>query len=247
MVIFIISIITFFSTFLGGVFALTFKSKIKLIMAFSAGVILGLIAFEILPEIFELSTQHSISLIYPMITLLTGFFIFHFVEKFFHIHACENKECNNKKHSTISLITAIGLIVHSFLDGFSIGSGFKLDLLFGVLISIAVIGHDFADGLNTVSLILRSKNSDKKAVYFLIADSLAPVFGVIFSFFIDFPITFILLYLGYFAGSLLYISTSDILPQAHKENGFLKTIILSLIGVLFMFLLTFITKDLLNI
>ena len=49
----ILSIATFISTLLGGLFAIRFKDKLHYIMAFAAGVLLGVVAFDIFPEIIE--------------------------------------------------------------------------------------------------------------------------------------------------------------------------------------------------
>jgi ZIP family zinc transporter len=45
-------------------------------------------------------------------------------------------------------------MIHSFIDGLGIGLAFGLDSTTGFLVFIAVISHDFADGLNTVSFVL---------------------------------------------------------------------------------------------
>jgi ZIP family zinc transporter len=47
--------------------------------------------------------------------------------------------------------------------------------------------------------------------------------------FIQVPPSGLILYLGFFAGFLLYIGASDILPEAHSQNR--SSITLSLIGL----------------
>ena len=49
----------------------------------------------------------------------------------------------------------------------------------GILVAIAVISHDFTDGMNTVTLMLSNKNSTEAAKTFLFFDALAPVLGVL--------------------------------------------------------------------
>jgi len=43
---------------------------------------------------------------------------------------------------------------------------------------------------------------------------------------------------GFFAGFLLYIGVSDILPEAHSKNSSLKLIGLTILGVIFVFLVS---------
>lgn len=59
--------------------------------------------------------------------------------------------------------------------------------------------------MNTVTLMLTNKNSLRKARLFLIADSMAPIIGVMLSSMIKVPVEMLLLYLGFFTGFLLYI------------------------------------------
>ncbi len=108
----------------------------------------------------------------------------------------------------------------------------------GILVAVAVISHDFSDGLNTVSLILAHKNTDKKALAFLFIDAIAPVLGGLSTLLFQLPKNILLLYLGFFAGFLLYIGASDILPEAHSQHSSYKTILMTIMGVLFIFIIT---------
>ena len=97
---------------------------------------------------------------------------------------------------------------------------------------------DFSDGLNTVSLVLIHKNTDKTALAYLLMDALSPIFGAISTLFITIPANLLLLYLGFFAGFLLYIGTSDILPEAHRKNSSIATLALTVLGTVFIFLVS---------
>jgi len=82
------------------------------------------------------------------------------------------------------------------------------------------------------------KNTDKKALFFLFLDALAPVVGVFSTLLFHVPDSILLLYLGFFAGFLLYIGASDILPEAHSQHSSYKTILMTILGVVFIFLVT---------
>ncbi|MBX4206099.1 ZIP family metal transporter [Candidatus Microgenomates bacterium] len=115
---------------------------------------------------------------------------------------------------------------------------FQVSNTVGILVAIAVIAHDFSDGLNTVSLVLIHKNNNRKALLLLFIDAIAPVLGVIATNFIKLSAENLLLYLGFFAGFLLYIGAADILPEAHSEESSYKTILMTILGVVFIFLVT---------
>lgn len=229
---------TFFSTFLGGLFAIKFKDKLHFIMAFAAGVILGVVAFDIFPEIIQQINQNNFNSIEVMVALVLGFMVFHILEKTILIHHAHESDYVEHKHPHIGIASALALAGHSFMDGVGIGLGFKVNAAIGILVAIAVISHDFTDGMNTVSLLLSHKNTAKKTKAFLLLDAATPLLGAISTIFFSVPEHFLVLYLGFFAGFLLYIGASDILPEAHAQQSSYKLIGLTTLGVLFIFFIT---------
>lgn len=232
------SIATFLSTLGGGIVALKNKKYLHHILGFTAGIILGVIAFDILPEIFHLAQVNSVDPTKPMIALVVGFLLFHIIEKTILLHSAHETEYGVHRHPRVGLFSALALSGHSFLDGVGIGLGFQVNPTVGFAVAIAVIGHDFADGLNTVSLMLSNKNSSRKSLVLLWIDAIAPVIGAISTLFFHLSDADLVLYLGFFAGFLLYIGASDILPQAHESKSSKITILLTVLGAAFMFVIT---------
>jgi ZIP family zinc transporter len=238
MTVIILSLITFISTFFGGLFALRFKNKLHLIMGFTAGVILAVVSFDIFPEIIEQVNSLGIDPIRPMIALVVGFLLFHILEKIIVVHHAHEDEYASHSHPHVGVLSALALAGHSFMDGIGIGLGFQISPAIGILVAIAVISHDFTDGMNTVTLMLTHKNSTKKAMGFLVIDSLAPVLGALSTMFFTVSSDFLVMYLGFFAGFLLYIGASDILPEAHSKRSSLYTVALTIFGVLLTYAIT---------
>lgn len=238
MLILILALATFVSTFFGGLFALRFKDRLNLIMGFTAGVLLGVVSFDILPEIFELVHKNNFDFTGVMIALVLGFLLFHILEKSIAIHHSHEQDYAEHKHPHIGVASSLALIGHSFMDGVGIGLGFQVSSAVGILVAIAVISHDFTDGMNTISLMLSHKNTTKKAKLFLLFDALAPVLGALSTLLFSISENFLVLYLGFFAGFLLYIGASDILPEAHRKNSSWYTVSLTVIGAIFIFIVT---------
>ena len=234
----IFSITTFFSTLFGGLLAIKFKDKLHLIMAFTAGVLLGVVSFDIFPEIISRVNAGNFRPIEPMIALVIGFLLFHILEKVIVIHHAHEKDYAQHKHPQVGVLSALALAGHSFMDGVGIGLAFQINAAVGLLVAIAVISHDFTDGMNTVSLMLAHENSIKKSKQFLILDALAPVVGALSTLLFFVSSHFLILYLGFFAGFLLYIGVSDMLPEAHSKESSLRMIGLTFLGVLIIFLIT---------
>jgi len=234
----IVSLLTFASTFAGGMFAIKNKSKIHYIMAFAAGVLLGVVSFDIFPEIISQIKTYNFNSVEVMIALVAGFLIFHVLEKSILIQHCHEENCVAHKHPQIGVASALALAGHSFMDGIGIGLGFQVAPAVGILVAIAVISHDFTDGMNTITLMLSNRNTDKKSAWFLFLDAVAPVLGAASTLFFTVSPHLLVLYLGFFAGFLLYIGASDILPEAHAENSSYKLIGLTILGTLLIFVIT---------
>jgi ZIP family zinc transporter len=238
MIAILLSLATFVSTFLGGLFAIKNKDRLHLIMGFTAGVLLGVVSFDILPEIIKLVNENNFSITGIMVALVAGFLCFHILEKSISIHHSHEDEYAEHKHPHIGMVSALALIGHSFMDGIGIGLGFQVSPAVGLLVAIAVISHDFTDGMNTVALMLNHKNSTPKAKLFLFFDSLAPILGAASTLLFVISPNFLVLYLGFFAGFLLYIGASDILPEAHSKHSSWLTIFFTVLGSVLIFIIT---------
>ncbi len=234
----ILSFLAFLSTMLGGLFSFKNRNRLHLVMSFTAGVLLAVTMFDILPEAFRITAQNNLDITPLTIAVVVGYLVFHILEKTIAIHHAHEDEYADHKHPSIGLAGALGLSFHSFLDGVGIGLGFHVSPHVGLLVAIAVIAHDFSDGLNTVTLMLTHKNTPKKAILLLLLDATAPILGALSTFLFAIPDKLLVMYLGFFAGFLLYIGASDLLPEAHSKHNSFKMIGLTILGVVFIFIIT---------
>lgn len=209
-----IALATVVSTFLGGLFAIKFKDKLHLILGFSAGAVVGVAFFDLLPEALNLTSgKYSINITTSIVAL--GFIIFMLLDRFFAIHS-HDVDCQNKHHR--GRLGAITLSIHSFLDGAAIGLAFKVNTSVGIIVTAAVLAHDFSDGINTISLIIKNNGSTKEAFRWLIIDALAPLIGVLTTFFFSVQSPELGIILAGFCGFFLYIGASDLLPESHHRH-----------------------------
>ena len=241
MEVFFLSVAAALAALVGGYVAFRSRSQLHLAMGFTAGLILGLVAFDLLPEIFNIADWQNLDTVWPMIALVTGFLIFHIVEKFILIHYESEEQYGPHQHPHVGVAGAIALSGHSFLDGVSIGLGFQVSSAVGVAVAIAVIGHRFADSFNTTTVMLYHQNKPRRAKKMLLIAAVMPVIGGFSTLLFSLSESVLAIYLGFFAGFLLYIGASEILPQAHSKGSSRWTIGLTILGTFFMFLLTRLT------
>ena len=234
----ILSIVSAAAAVGGGLLAMGERRKLNLTLGFTAGALLGLVAFDLLPEIFEITETRSLDIMWPMIALVVGFLLFHTVERLILIHHSHEQDYVIHKHPHVGIASSLALVGHSFLDGMSIGIAFQVNNTVGTAVAIAVIGHRFADGFNSVNLMLLHKNDRSRTLKLLAVVAVAPILGALTTFLFSLPESILAVYLGFFAGFILYIGASDILPQAHSKKSARSTIAMTFIGAIFMFAVT---------
>src|SRR5438105_3940330 len=113
----LLSLATFLSTLSGGLTGLKNQDRLHRFLGYTAGVLLGVVSFDLLPEIFKIINQQHRSATGAMIALVCGFLIFHIIEKSILIHHTNEEEYGRHKHPHVGVASALALSGHSFLDG----------------------------------------------------------------------------------------------------------------------------------
>jgi len=229
MTVILFALACFLSTFAGGLFALRYDDRLHFILSFTAGVLIGVVSFDILPEIFKLSQEQGIDATGAMVAMVSGFLFFHSFEKFVLVHHSHEDTYAPHHHHKKGIFSAFALAGHSFMDGIGIGLAFQVSTGIGVAVAIAVIAHHFCDGINTVSLMRVHGNTKQRTIAMLALDAAAPVLGAGSTLVFHLPPSTLMIFLGFFSGFLLYISASDILPEAHSKAP--AAIVMRLVGL----------------
>ena len=235
----IIAIAACAATLLGGTFALRFKDKLHLILGFSAGAVIAVAFFDLMPEAIDLGSKtYGVTGITSVVA--AGFVIYMILDRFvmFHTHEENDEHEHVAEHSETrrGRLGAGSLSIHSFLDGVAIGLAFQVSAAVGAIVAVAVLVHDFSDGINTVNLILKNKGAGPAAFRWLIVDALAPIVGVISTFFFTLPESTLGIILAVFSGFFLYIGASDLLPESHHNHPTIWTTFMTVLGVSVLFI-----------
>ncbi|MSU74765.1 ZIP family metal transporter [Candidatus Kaiserbacteria bacterium] len=218
------------ATFIGGSFALRFRDKLHLVLGFSAGAVAGVALLDLLPEAIELGSKYHD----PATTALFvafGLFGYLILDRLILLHTHEEDD-EHTEGSSRGFFGAFTLSAHSFLDGIAIGVGFQVSTAVGIVMAVAVLTHDFSDGINTVNLVLKNGGSWKQAFHWLLIDATAPLLGVVTTLFFTIPESALSLILAVFVGSFLYLSASDLIPESHHRHPRALTTVMTLFGAL---------------
>ena len=119
--------------------------------------------------------------------------------------------------------------------GVGVGLAFQVSNSVGFAVAIAVISHAVTDGLNTVMLLIRSGRWRTKAIALLALDGVARLLGATIGTYLTLSEPLLGIYLALFAGFLVYLSTSHVLPEAHSNHPSRWTLLATLLGVVVMF------------
>ncbi|MGV9269235.1 ZIP family metal transporter [Kitasatospora sp. NPDC003701] len=244
-------------TLIGGYVAQRTGDRRHLVLGFAAGLMLGVVAFDLLPEALHQAPEEIHGVPQALLMFAAGFLAIHVVERAVAIHRGHEGEYAAHTHGQqhahthahthrptadgtpapgIGLTAALALVGHSVMDGFAIGAAFQAGTTVGTVVAVAVVAHDFADGFNTYTITRLYGNDRRRALTLLAADALAPVTGAAITLLFTIPEQLLGLYLGFFAGFLLYLATSDILPEAHSPHPSRATLLCTILGVGFMWL-----------
>jgi len=226
----LIGIAAFCATFLGGWFALHLKDRLHLILGFSAGAVIGVAFFDLMPEAIELvGESHSAAFVTSIIAL--GFALYLALDRLFVLHRHHEEGTHEHVHAVRGAWGASTLSFHSFLDGVGIGLAFKVSPSIGLVVAAAVLAHDFSDGINTVNMILKNHGERARALRWLAVDALAPVLGVLVTLAFSVSESTLGILIALFSGFFLYIGASDLLPESHHAHPMRWTTVSTIVGM----------------
>lgn len=237
----------FFSTLAGGFAALRLQHRLHALMALAAGVVVATAVSELLPEAFELVGEGGVLKV--GIATVVGFIGFSLLEAFLHQssfeHALEHDHDHGeedgheavagstprKGRGILGLLPPASLVVHSAMDGVAIGLAFQASSEIGVIVLIAVLLHDFADGMNVATIALDAARGERLAVAFVLLDAIAaPVGGLLSALITIDPATLGLL-LATFAGVFIAVGAGHLLPESQHRDPRHGPALVALAGV----------------
>ncbi len=226
MLLLVIAAAAFLCTLLGGLLALRLRDKLHLILGFSAGAVIGVAFFDLLPEALELGTTYRSAAATLSWTAL-GFLFYLVLDRILLFHG-------DAAHR--GRFAAGVLCLHSLLDGIAIGLAFQASHAVGLVVAIAVLTHDFSDGINTMNIMLKTQDNRTQGLFWLLLDSAAPVLGVAATCFFTLHAGSFGAALALLAGFFLYIGASDLIPESYHAHPKFLTTAMTLAGAAILYL-----------
>jgi zinc transporter, ZIP family len=209
------------ATLAGGTLILYLASAFDLILGFSAGAIIGVALFDLVPEALDLAGgSHSPLSITGAVAV--GFLVY---------LAADRASTIAGRRRTRRHFAPASLTLHSFVDGLAIGLAFHVSPAVAFIVAVGVLAHDFIDGANTVIVSLSGGGAVSTARTWLAADAAAPLAGILLAGAIAIPRFSLALLLAIFGGFFLYIGASELLPRSQARRPRLSTVAATAAGL----------------
>ncbi|MGH2418871.1 MAG: ZIP family metal transporter [Candidatus Limnocylindria bacterium] len=227
----LVSASAFVSALAGGLIAMRAVRSVGLLIAFGAGIRIGAAYFDLIPE----GVEHIGSLDLAMIFTALGFLAFYAIEKLTALHVghetASELDHGEAAHRHVGLLGAVGMSLHSFLDGVALAAGLAVGGGLGLVIAFVVVVHRFSDGIGIVSMLLASRTPPAEVYRWVGLVAVAPVVGVIVGLLLPIPNRALGGMLAVFAGFFLYIGAAELLPEAHRSDRSRWVVAATLAGV----------------
>ncbi|MGV9314100.1 ZIP family metal transporter [Streptomyces sp. NPDC003691] len=239
----------FLMTLFGGWAAHRVTDRRHLVLGLAGGLMLGVVGLDLLPEALDAAGTPVFGVPQALLLFVGGFLTAHLVERLLAARSAAHGAPDSgtgaepgagaaarPRVPQVGLTAAAAMVGHSLMDGIAIGAAFQVGEAMGLTVALAVIAHDFADGFNTYTLTSAYGNTRGKAVAMLFADACAPVVGAASTLLFTIPVEALGSYLGFFGGALLYLAAAEILPEAHHTHPARSTLLCTVGGVAFIWL-----------
>lgn len=215
-----------------------------LMLGLSAGILGGLATLDILPESFRAAAESPLpSWVQNRAVPLGiggGFLVLLLVERHL-IRAAEHAHYEDGRPiQPFGTLAVSALTVHGVIDGFVIPLGFALGAGLGTVIVLAVAIHQVPDTFAAVSVGLGANAPRRTLFVYVAATALDTPLGILFGVaFLGLGTAWLPIGLGFSAGTFLFVSAADLVPELqHKARSLLVT--MSIIGgFALVFLLTY--------
>jgi zinc transporter ZupT len=216
----------FISTGLGGLFALRFRDKLHLILGFSAGSVIGVAFFDLLPEAIDAGrAQPALA---TTSTIAVGFLLYLVLNRVAFVHTKTEDSLHDARRGHLGATT---LVIHSYMDGVAIGVAYQVSAQVGLVVAVGVLLHDFSDGINTIEILAGQGLDRRTSIRWLLADAAAPVAGVLTTVFFSMPKEEFGRVLALFCGFFLYIGAAELLPESQHAHSTRLTTFATLLGM----------------
>jgi ZIP family zinc transporter/zinc and cadmium transporter len=178
------------------------------LIALAAGFMIAVSLTDLLPDAIALTGRRG------ALVALAGFLLVHLTQHVLAPHFHFGEEVHEVSE-VVGISALAGLLLHTFVDGVAIASGFHVSEALGLLVFLAIVLHKLPEGVAISSLFLAAGAGRRKAIYAASALGLATIIGVSVTDHVGFLGTY---GLAISAGVTLYVGASNLIPEFQSKR-----------------------------
>jgi zinc and cadmium transporter len=178
-------------------------------VALSAGFMVSVALLDLAPDAIRIHGESA------AVVILIGYLLVHLTQHTLAPHFHFGEEVHHVT-KLVSFSALAGLMLHTFVDGVAIASGFGVSHALGLLVFVAILLHKLPEGLAISSLFLASGESRRAALAASGALAVSSMVGAVLT--QQLPI--LEQYgLPLAAGVTLYVGASNLVPEFQGKKG----------------------------
>jgi len=203
------------------------EKVLHIMVGVSAGLLIGVVLLDVFPEALRIGTDYGIDARIVPVSTAIGFFMLLLVERYLmsreeggHFHVEDGKKIQPYGTLAFSALT-----IHGVMDGAVIPFGLAAGGIVGAVVTFAIIAHQIPDSFAALSVSLASELSNRKAALYVLVTAFGTPAGIcLAAVILNLLPTFLPLGLGFSAGTFLFVSAADLVPELqHKARSKMVT------------------------
>jgi len=216
-------------TGLGGLMAFFLgnpsKTFLSGIIGFSAGLMIAVVTFELIPEAFVIGDSLMVAIGIGLGTIMASY-----LDGF--ISRTNWKKFKGRGgYIKTSILIGVGIALHNFPEGLAIGSGFAAQPKLGMSLAIVITLHNMPEGLAMATPMKVAGYSNMRAFLYTLLAGVPMGFGAFVGVCIgEMAYGLIGVCLAFAGGTMLYITFGELIPKAKDLHGGRISTVLAILG-----------------
>lgn len=202
---------TFIGSLLGIGFAKQTHKSIGILLAFTAGIMIGIVSIDVVPTLL---IEYDIVKI--ILYLILGAVLTHLIDKYLedYIKTTKLKQFDNQLVYT-GFLMLIALALHNIPEGIALSSSSLYNLDMGLKMGIVIAIHDIPEGMAISGPMISGGIKKKKAFFYAMFTSLFTIMGSLIGLSLGSVLDeLIYVSLALASGAMLYVAYKDLIPRS---------------------------------
>lgn len=191
----------------------TLEKWLLILISFAAGGLLGDAFLHLVPEIAESKRGFDLLASFGILGGLIAFFILEKILHWHHSHLPREEVLH-----PVAVTNLIGDGLHNLIDGAIVAGAFLVSTKVGVATTIAVALHEIPQEIGDFGILVHAGLKPPRALLLNLSSALVAVVGAVVTLLVSANVEGVeSILLPITAGGFVYIASSDLIPELHKE------------------------------